>query len=520
MKHFIIFIFTLAFSVVLQAQDWKHYDDAGKIDLLDGLSYRAESQWSLSDGKTPLWLNANRHGLSSLKGSNGYLRSSLIRPLQTDSVRHWGVGYGIDVAIPSNYTSNFVVQQAFVEARWLYGSLSIGAQERPMELKNQTLSSGSQALGINARPVPQVRLALADYWPIPGTGGWLRLKGHIAYGMNTDDAWQRSFTNRSSRWTEHQLYHSKAGYLKIGNEDVFFPFSLELGLEMASQFGGKTIVPNDDGTFETFRGNRGFSGFWHAFLPGGSDVGETTYQNAEGNQLGSWVFRMTYDAETWQLNLYGDKYFEDHSAMLQLDYDGYGSGENWQSKEKRRYLLYDIKDMMLGMELTFKYNRFIRSMLLEYLYTKYQSGPIYHDHTQTIADHIGGRDNYYNHNFNTGWQHWGQVMGNPLFLSPIHNSDGRIEVENNRFVALHFGVSGEPSERWWYRLLGTWQEGLGTYDRPYLKARHNISLMLESGIVLNHGWRLKGAFGMDAGSLLGHNYGGQITLSKSGLVKN
>ena len=32
------------------------------------------------------------------------------------------------------------------------------------------------------------------------------------------------------------------------------------------------------------------SAFWNAFIPGGADVGETTYQNAEGNQVAEIVF--------------------------------------------------------------------------------------------------------------------------------------------------------------------------------------------------------------------------------------
>lgn len=32
-----------------------------------------------------------------------------------------------------------------------------------------------------------------------------------------------------------------------------------------------------------------------------------------------------------------DHYFEDHSGMFFLDYDGYGSGENWNVKERSRY---------------------------------------------------------------------------------------------------------------------------------------------------------------------------------------
>ena len=63
-----------------------------------------------------------------------------------------------------------------------------------MELKNNELSSGAQTLGKNARPVPQVRIALADYYTLPLTKGWLHLKGHIAYGKMTDDNWQHEFT--------------------------------------------------------------------------------------------------------------------------------------------------------------------------------------------------------------------------------------------------------------------------------------------------------------------------------------
>lgn len=501
------------------AQDWVDNEVEGPIPLSEGITYRAEAQASFSNHQTPLWLNANRYGLSSLEKSNGYVRGSVIRPLQTDSARRWALGYGLDLVAPVHYTSNVVVQQAFVEARWLHGVLSIGAQERPMELKNSSLSSGSQALGINARPVPQVRLALGDYWVIPGTGGWLRLKGHIAYGKFTDDSWQRDFTHQETQYTQGALFHSKAGYLKIGNEDRFYRFSMEMGLEMAAQFGGKCYMWQDGGLVE-YQGNNGLHGMWRAFWPGGADYGETTYQNAEGNQLGSWVLRMNYDADTWRFSLYADKFFEDHSSMLQLDYDGYGHGEEWDTEVDRRYFMYDFKDMLVGAELTFKYNRFLRTIVAEYLYSKYQSGPIYHDHTSTISDHISGRDIFYNHYAYNAWQHWGQVMGNPLYLSPIYNTQGRIYVGNNRTKAFHLGIDGSPSENLWYRLLATWQEGLGTYDEPYLKKKHNVSTLLEVGYNLRGGWQLKGAFGADCGSLLGHNYGGQITLAKSGLIRN
>ena len=241
------YLSVLLFLVVGGTAFSQEFDDEvkGAIPLAKGIGYEVELQSTFSDGRTPLWLNANRYGLGSLDEANGYVRAALIRPLRVDSARRWGMGYGVDVAVPYNFTSDFVVQQAFVEGRWLHGVLTVGSKEYPMELKNNSLSSGSQTLGINARPVPQVRIALPEYWTLPFANGWLHLKGHIAYGMMTDDGWQHDFTGRKSKYADNVLYHSKAGYLKVGNENFFCPFSLELGLEMAATFGGTAYVRDE-----------------------------------------------------------------------------------------------------------------------------------------------------------------------------------------------------------------------------------------------------------------------------------
>lgn len=482
--------------------------------------YRAEAQGSFSDGTTPLWLNANKYGLSSLDKNNGYIRGALQRSISNDVEKKWGYGWGVDLAVPFNYTSKFIVQQAFVEGRWLHGTLSVGSKERPMNLKNNRLSSGSQTLGINARPVPQVRLEL-NYWNIPFTNGWLQLRGHIAYGMLTDNAWQESFTSKQARYATNTLYHSKAGFIRIGKDPYMYPLSLELGLEMASLFGGTSYIPNGDGTMQEIKGETGVKGFWHAFVPGGKDATDgQNYQNAEGDQLGSWMIRLNYETDLWKAGLYADKFFEDHSALFQVDYDGYGEGEEWQQKKKRRYMVYDFKDWMLGFDLNLKYGTWLRNIVFEYLYTKYQSGPIYHDHTSTISDHIGGNDNFYNHNIYAGWQHWGQVMGNALYRSPLYNPDGTIVVENNRFMAFHLGFDGQPTDNFQYRVMATYQDGLGTYTKPYTKKKYNVSFLVEGEYRFTtrplRGWSIKAAYAMDFGGILDNNKGGQITIAKTG----
>ena len=317
MKIYFLVLFLLQIVMPLFAQDFDE-DKKGYIPLAKGLEYDIEMQSTFSEGRTPLWLNANKYGLSSLDNTNGYLRAGVFRPLRTDSARRWGMGYGVDVAVPYNFTSDFVVQQAFVEGRWLHGVMTVGSKEYPMELKNNLLSSGSQTLGINARPIPQVRIALPEYWTLPFAKGWLHLKGHIAYGRMTDDRWQHEFTNRKNKYADDVLFHSKAGYLKIGNEDVFCPFSLELGLEMAATFGGTAYRPDGKGGMTVLKGDTGLGAYWNAFVPGGYDTGETTYQNVEGNHVGSWLIRMNWDTDMWRFSVYADKYFEDHSACFMI----------------------------------------------------------------------------------------------------------------------------------------------------------------------------------------------------------
>jgi hypothetical protein len=344
----------------------------------------------------------------------------------------------------------------------------------------------------------------------------LALKGHIAYGKTTDDNWQKDFTHQQSKYTEGTLYHSKAGYLRIGPKNI----TLEVGMEMACQFGGKSFKrdgPLDDAVYTNAQD---LHSFWSAFVPVvGKDVTDNVYSNAEGNHLGSWVARLNFDYRTWNLGLYADHFFEDNSSMLHISYAGYGEGSEWDVKKDSRYFLHDFKDWLLGAELKLKDVNWLNDVVVEYMYTKYQGGPLYHDHTPAINEHICGRDHFYNHSLFTGWQHWGQVMGNPLYLSPLYNEDGTIQVKNNRFLAWHLGLSGNPIERLNYRILTTWQRGYGNYHVLFMDPEENVSLLAEASYQMPRGgWQVKAAFGMDSGKIYGDNVGCQLTVVKTGLL--
>lgn len=488
--------------------------------IIEGTQLDLEASVTASDGDfAPMWLTSNRYGLVSPYATSGYQRAFLSRSTDIDSCKKWQIGYGLDIVANEHGLAPVMVHQAYGEVKYKLGTLTVGQKEYPMELKNNLLSSGAQTLGINAIPVPQVRLALNDYWLIPLGGRWVGFKGHLSFGRYTDDNWQKDFTHKESKHVENQLYHSKAGYLRIHKPSS--PLTITLGLEMAAQFGGTSYRLNKDRVIEGYKNDAGLKSFLNAFLPGfGSDQNEGLYGNSEGNTLGSWLARIDYNTKVGTFSLYGDKFFEDHSAMFQLDYDGYGTGDDWNKKVGHKFIMYDFSDIMLGAEWKRHKPWLIDNIVVEYLHTKYQSGPINHDRTPQMSDHIAGLDNFYEHHIYTGWQHWGMVSGNPFYLNSLYNNDGEYTSHCTRFIAWHAGIGGTLAQNLTYRMLLSWQRGWGTFYYVLPDPAENTSALCEVRYTdfrfLGHnGWSAKAAFGLDHGALRGNNCGVQLTISKN-----
>ncbi|MCP9612786.1 capsule assembly Wzi family protein [Coprobacter tertius] len=463
-----------------------------------GLNYSVETGINFSGGEyTPFWLVSNKQGLSSVIKNNGYIRAGLFR--QFEKNKDFSYAMGIDLAGAYNFTSAFIVQQAYVDLKYKVLNLSIGSKERNGELKNPFLSTGGLTFSGNARPIPQVRLEFPDYVAFPWTHEWFFIKGHVAYGLFTDDNWQKDFTGNSHyKYTEHVLYHSKALYIKIGNEKKA-PLVFEGGLEMAAQFGGKSYTWNKN-RYQVTKMYSGFTDFFKVFIPagGGSSVPMGEQTNILGNHLGSWNFSLSYKFDNWKVRAYYEHFFEDHSMM---------------------FFEYAWKDCLTGVEITFPKNRVINNFVYEYLGSRDQSGPIYHDATPIIPDQVSALDNYYNHGIYTGWQHWGMGIGNALLTSPIYNKNGNIYFSNNRIKAHHIGICGTPFSGIDYRLLVTRSRNWGTYSIPFKEIRKNTSFLLELSYLPRNltSWKFTASFAFDRGDLMGNNTGGMITICKTGL---
>lgn len=477
------------------------------------LTYNVEMSANMSSGDyVPLWFTANKCGLSSADPSSGYLRAGL--ELNQPLRRGWKIDAGLDLAGTYNSPTPFIVRQGYFDISWRMLKLSVGSKERSPLGKNPYLSSGGMVEGVNARPIPQVRAEIEDYFTVPGTKGWFAFKGHLAYGWFTDGRWQKDFAGDVHKpYLKKVLYHSKALMLKVGNKEKF-PLEAEVGLLMAAQFGGElhSFKKLGDGSYQENVSEmpHGLKNYAKVFMAqtGGEDTAGGDQVNVEGNHVGSWNAALNYYHGDWKFRVYYEHFFDDHSQM----FFEYG---RW-------------KDGHLGIEITLPKNRFVSTLLWEGLATKDQSGPILYDGDERFGDasnlafagtQISAMDNYYNNYFYQSWQHYGMGIGNPLLPGPIYNKNGSLVFRSNRVRANHWAFAGEPTDEWKYRVLMSYALHWGTYENPLDKIKNQFSSLYEVTYSPKKlaGWNFSVSAAVDHGSYLGNSTGGMITIRKEGI---
>ena len=145
--------------------------------LFDDVQYGGSVRGTAGVGdNAPFWFTNNKYGLGAIDNYTVLGRAYLKRDAEADSLRFWKIGYGIDLAGGYGQQSYFNIQQAYLDVQWKMLGLSVGQKERAPELKNVELSTGGMTLGMNARPIPQIRIEMPDFWAIPGTRGIFSFK--------------------------------------------------------------------------------------------------------------------------------------------------------------------------------------------------------------------------------------------------------------------------------------------------------------------------------------------------------
>ncbi len=473
------------------------------------LDYTATAEGACGSGDfTPYFLTSNRHGILSTRANTGYLRYALTAQ---HTGRHVDVEGAFDLQVSAHDYTTAYLQQCYVGASWQWLKLEAGAREYDPMLRNRALSSGSTIWSGNARPIPQVRLSTTDFVTIPGTRGWLQVCFDGGYGRFIDDDYQE---DRYAEYTASQSGYAASNYLTTDvwyhQKRIFFRTNptkrwvVTAGMEHAVQFGGTTNIPSELAEGETS----------HTFKPGVKDFVKVLWPSAGdaesaggdrnfvyGNHLGNIQLTLDYHpTQTQTLSAYVENLFEDGSGMAKRN--------GW--------------DGLWGVELRNQSGRWVNGVVVEYLQTSDQSGPIHYAPSDfTDAEHgavtseARGADDYYNNYFYEGYAHYGMALGSPLLMSPRYNRDSYLRFTDTRVRAYHLGLMGAPWTGWEYRLLCSYRESWGTPFVPSEVTHHSFNAMVEATYRWR-AWSFTAAYALDRGNLYGDNTAMNLRVAHSG----
>lgn len=457
-----IFILIFIFPFILQAQN-------------DTIKYNVNWIGLASSGTyAPFWLQSNQFGKISSKPFSMDLFAGIEKDFNSTNNK-FQYAFKANLLVQTDQQKTSVCfHELYAKAHYLVFDLTVGAKEEILGNQDSTLSSGGLLFSENSRPMPKITIGIEHFTPVPFTHGYLEIKGALTHGWFTDNIFAKG-----------ELLHHKYLYARIGGK---LPVHFQYGLDHVVQWGG--ILPYFGQQPQSFKDYIGI------FLgkSGGSDANVSDQINALGNHIISQSMRLDIDIKDFKIGAYWQDLNEDGPIR-----------PIWSSMT--------VRDGLWGISI--RNNKFpiIKGILYEYINTTDQSGP-YHDRDGLI---YGGNDNYFNNGiYQSGWSFFSRTIGTPLITSPLYNSNGNVDLQNNRVQAHHFGIEGNITG-YNFKVLGTFSKNYGTYyvSLPDIK---NTSLLFQVNKqfpkLMNI--NLSCSVGADFGNLFGNSVGCVISVKKTG----
>lgn len=405
----------------------------------------------------PFWAGTNRRGLvpenlstgksrnitgygSNRGGMAGFMTAGagmayMTRPEIVISAGLSVAGYGVADSWKG------MIDRLYFGLSWKKLHLDIGMKDRSQDYNGLSLTGGDLAYSGNARNFPGYNLS-TDFIYLPWTKKIIGFKANFADYMMID-----------KRYTDKALLHNEALFLKITPVECI---SLTLGLEMWSQWSGTSPKYGKQPS--------SFNDYLKILFgkSGGDDATKSDQINALGNHLGRELIRIDWNAGNFTLTFQHDIPFEDKSGMRFLNFPDGVNTLNFSFRNR---------------------DRWVTDILLEYVYTKWQSGP-HHNDPDNPEIVLGGNDSYFNNGeYRSGWTYYGKTIGLPLLTPMPENEDGMVlGVSNNRVSAWHFGIRGKAARLIPYRFLFTYSRNFGQYIQKislYDSVPEQFSLALE-----------------------------------------
>ncbi len=483
-------------------------------DSLDSPGEPYKLHWNLSmtvnagSGKfAPRLITANNGGIITQPLS--YIdRFSISRPV--NKKRRFSYGFGIDFYADdtksTNYQrwseqsqsfyknsrspSSFVLQQLYGEVKFRGVYLFAGMKENDRSIFDGYLGSGDLTLSNNARPIPQVRVGFIDFQNIPLTNGWVQIQGDIAYGKFFDNGWLKDHYNYYSHFiTTGAWFHYKRCYFRTNPSK---PFSVTVGMQHASQFGGTWTKYWEGKLLRTIPHKIKFRDFIDVFYQTKGNNSENPGEavNFNGNHLGSWDIKMRYRfKDRASLTAYMQKPWEDESGVA------------WQNGF----------DAVYGLRYDTGRTGIVEAVTVEYLDFTNHAGPMLWDPSEEMPGKATGADDYYNNFMYNGWANYGLAIGSPAFKAPIYNTDGYLRFKDNHLRGCHIGVTGSISSPLTWRALFSYITSNGTPNLPRATRKDVTSFLAEANYRFNFGPNkrldIRAQISFDAGTLYRSAFG-------------
>jgi Capsule assembly protein Wzi len=406
-------------------------------------------------------MTSHTWGLAPLSAGSGYIRGEINHKQQLSSHFSWNAG--IDLAGSTKHAFNTIwLQQIYAEATWRKWNLRVGPKQSYTSFLDERLSSGDFILSNNARPIPEINLSLKDFVAVPYTKDKLYLRGDIAFGKMLDGDYVESIAKPANRnYYKGITSHHKSVYFRFGNFEKNDNFRLTFGLQHFAYFDGHGII---DGVENKSRNSFAETLRTIFIAKEGGPDGAGEYKYKTGSHVGAYTVKLGYKSKNKDVfSIYWHHFIED------------GSSAGPQS----------IRDMLAGLEYRSNKKQPISGAVIEYIYTKDQSGPVHFnygmdDKHQNLVSKGNGMDDYYNNvQYIQGPSYYGRSFGTPLFLSPEYNTDGTVNFKSNRIIAYHGAVEGYLSKTLSYRARATYGETWGRYKVPYLTIRKGFAYSID-----------------------------------------
>lgn len=461
-----------------------------------------------SGGSLPFWAVSNAGGIMPADdGALGVVQA--FKPFDESKTFQWHAGASLAASYCSQDSFRPYVDQLYAGARWKVLRADLGMFRRAPEflgadrtLGSLSVSEGHLVEGGNARTMPGVDLVLEPL-AVPFTGEHLLISGHWGDYRTLDD-----------RYVDGALVHRLRAYLTFDSRSHFH---VRLGLDHYALWGGITPDPSKNPMAVNLTNYLRICTGRSASAAGS----ESDRMNVLGDHGGAESLRMGWREDLYDLTFQWEKPYSDKSGMRFNNIPDGVYTLHWSLKDK---------------------DRWITDALVEFHYTMWQSGTIHEkekdekgrqiDWHQNKTLNIFGLDNYFNNGeYKSGWTHFGRMIGAPTFITGT-SASGITSIRNNRYKALHFGLSGKFFRVAPYRLLVTLSDNYGTYPSPYIspssshsgwnwwepntidKGLKQICAALNGSVPLRLGCRstLEAIYGLyaDAGQLLENNFGATL----------